>query len=370
MSRQFMGLIYESLSYISPQFIIAATTAAATILGVSGVSAQDFTLPPTFGQVSLNAGFTPDPHSVAIVGGGPIDATPLGAGCWGSIADAPDYRLNYGAGGFPLIFSVLSNSDTTLIINDPFGNWICDDDSGGNLNPFVEIANPSSGQYDIWVGTFGGGAADATLNISELGTGGGQPPPPPPPPNAGGPDIGLPPTFGRVSLNAGFTPDPHSVAIVGGGPIDAFDALGGNCFGSIAEAPDYRLNYNAGGFPLIFSVLSNSNTTLIINDPFGNWICDDDSGGNLSPLVEIANPSSGQYDIWIGTFGGGAADGTLNISELGTGGGQPPPPPPPPNAGGSGLWTAAGLRRGQPRCRLHARPALSQFDSWRSDQRL
>jgi len=55
------------------------------------------------------------------------------------------------------------------VINDPSGNWICDDDSGGSLNPRVQITNPASGQYDIWVGTFGGGTASATLQVSELG---------------------------------------------------------------------------------------------------------------------------------------------------------------------------------------------------------
>ena len=295
---------------MSRKLITAAAMVASTILGVSTATGQDFTLPPTFGQVTLSAAFTPDPHSVALVAGGPISAFgALGGNCFGSIADAPDYRLNYSASGFPLIFSVLSNSDTTLVINDPSGNWICDDDSGGNLNPLVEIASPASGQYDIWVGTFGD-TADATLNISELGDGGGQTP------GAAGLDFTLPPAFGQVTLSAGFTPDPHSVALVAGGRIDAFGALGGNCSGTIAEAPDFRLNYSAGVFPLIFSVLSNSDTTLVINDPSGNWFCDDDSGGNLNPLVNLSNPLSGQYYIWVGVIGGGNPVATLNISEI------------------------------------------------------
>ena len=38
------------------------------------------------------------------------------------------------------------------------------------LNPMVSWSNPPSGQYDIWIGTYGSGSgmAGATLTISEL----------------------------------------------------------------------------------------------------------------------------------------------------------------------------------------------------------
>lgn len=150
---------------------ILVLAAAAATLAVLPASAQNFGLAPAFGQANLNAGFRPAPHSVSIVAGGAIDAGNLGGGCAGFIADAPDYRLSYTAGGVPLIFSVIANGDTTLVINDPSGNWVCDDDGGGALNPRVQINSPSSGQYDIWVGTFGGGTTNATLQISETGGG-------------------------------------------------------------------------------------------------------------------------------------------------------------------------------------------------------
>ena len=54
--------------------------------------------------------------------------------------------------------------------NDASGNWVCDDDGGNNgLNPAITFANPTSGQYDVWVGTFSEGTLQpSTLNISEL----------------------------------------------------------------------------------------------------------------------------------------------------------------------------------------------------------
>jgi hypothetical protein len=37
------------------------------------------------------------------------------------------------------------------------------------LNPAITFANPTSGQYDIWVGTYAeGDLQPSTLNVSEL----------------------------------------------------------------------------------------------------------------------------------------------------------------------------------------------------------
>ncbi|MEQ8404697.1 MAG: peptidase S1 [Oceanicaulis sp.] len=136
------------------------------------VSAQDYALAPTFGTLNLSAGFTDDPRTVNLRSGGSIAASNAAGGCSGFIADAPDVRVNYEAGSvFPLIFSVESGADTTLVINAPDGAWYCDDDSGEGLNPSVRFGSPASGQYDIWVGTFGEASLErATLYVSETGS--------------------------------------------------------------------------------------------------------------------------------------------------------------------------------------------------------
>src|SRR5690606_5796329 len=96
------------------------------------------------------------------------DASALGNSCRGYIATAPDYQISYTAGStYPLIISVLSQADTTLVINGPDGAWHCNDDTNG-LNPAVTFNPPSSGVYDIWVGTYGQSTAPATLYISEI----------------------------------------------------------------------------------------------------------------------------------------------------------------------------------------------------------
>jgi hypothetical protein len=72
--------------------------------------------------------------------------------------------------------------------------------------------------------------------------------------------------------------------------------VGGDCRGFVAEAPDLRLFYTAGTAPLIFFVEAEGDTTLLINDPNGEWHCDDDSGRGLNAAITIEAPLA-QYDI-------------------------------------------------------------------------
>lgn len=147
---------------------LLAASAAVLSLAAAPVQAQDYSLSPTYGGVGLTAGFAPDPYTVGVVAGGRTPASNVGS-CAGWIASAPDFRLNYSAGGFPLTIFAVAGQDSTLVINAPNGRWYCDDDSGGNLNPSITWSSPMSGQYDIWVGTYAQGTNfSAQLGITEL----------------------------------------------------------------------------------------------------------------------------------------------------------------------------------------------------------
>jgi hypothetical protein len=283
----------------------------------------NYNLTPTYGTYNLRSGFLPDPQTIQVVAGGSNNVAAMTNNeCRGYAASAPDVRINFTGGSFNEInFSAQSNADTTLIVNDPQGNWHCDDDSGNGLNPLIELT-PMSGQYDIWVGTYGPNTAPATLAVSELPYGSGavpapRPLPAPRPAPRSGPDYSLTPAFGTYTLRSGFTPDPFEVRVIAGGSNSASDWSNGQCAGYIADAPDVRLHFQGGSFPeLYFSAGSNADTTLVINDPNGNWHCDDDSGNEgLNPLLRMA-PISGQYDIWIGTYGSATAEAVLSVSEL------------------------------------------------------
>ena len=150
--------------------ILAATAALAAVASAGIATAQNYSLNPTYGTVNLTAGYTPDPYVVNVQSGGSQNAQNLSSSCRGFIANAPDVRVNYSAGSFPLIFSVASSADTTLVVNAPDGSWYCDDDGGNNgLNPAIRFGSPMSGQYDVWIGTYGNASLQpAQLHVSEL----------------------------------------------------------------------------------------------------------------------------------------------------------------------------------------------------------
>ncbi len=189
-----------------------------------------------------------------------------------------------------------------MVVAGPDGGWYCNDDAS-DQNPAVQLSDPAEGDYAIWVGTHAVGAtAPARLYVSAYGTGTlylafialNTPP--------STPDHTLPPTYGEATLAAGFSPNPYVVDVHSGGPLNP-GALAEACDGFIANAPVFGLNYTAGTAPLTIAARSAYDTTLVIRDPDGNWICDDDTGGNLNPLQRSPNPISGRYDIWVGTYG-------------------------------------------------------------------
>lgn len=149
------------------KLVVSGLLALAALSTAAVASAQDFSLPATYGTTSLSTGFTPDPLTVPLTAGGSIAVSQ--PGCTGNVAAAPDYELTYTAGStFPLNFYVKAGSDTTLLINAPDGTWHCNDDANG-FNPWVTFATPQSGTYDIWVGTYATSEyPQAELSISEL----------------------------------------------------------------------------------------------------------------------------------------------------------------------------------------------------------
>lgn len=148
---------------------IAIAAAAVLLAGcVSTPSAPSFPNPgaaPTYGSVRVSPGQV---QTASIAAGGNINAAVLGGNCRGYIASAPDFVVNFEtlAGILPLSFTNTSNGDTTLVIYDPAGTWLCDDDSAGNLNPRVTVRRPVTGRYAVWVGTYSQtGLIPSTLRV-------------------------------------------------------------------------------------------------------------------------------------------------------------------------------------------------------------
>ncbi|MEQ1856061.1 MAG: hypothetical protein ABL963_06315 [Longimicrobiales bacterium] len=256
--------------------------------------------------LTLQSGFTPDPQTMAIKAGGNIEVAE-GSCDYGYIAESGAMGLEFEAGVLDLYFYVESDIDTMLLVQTPSQEMLCDDDGNGNLNPLVHVEEPESGVYVVFVGGYTQNEyRDATLHISEL------------PPeifgaSEGRPNFMLDALFGEVDLPQEFTPDPHTVTLRAGGDIEV-DV--GDCgFGYVSDAPSVDLTYTTSASSEIhIYVRSDDDTTLLINTPDGEWICDDDSLGDGNPIVSFTAATTGLYDIWVGTFNGEEARATLYIS--------------------------------------------------------
>ena len=133
-----------------------------------------------------------------------------------------------------------------------------------------------------------------------------------------GPNVRTPARYATVNLSSGFTPDPHEIRIDAGGSLDIMGArLGDECVGWIdGTRADVTLHYIAGRFPLYISAASYADTTLVLRDPDGRWLCNDDLEG-LNPGIVIQRPTSGEYRIWVGTLDRGPPQqALLRISEV------------------------------------------------------
>lgn len=150
----------------------AAVVLALTAWSVSASGlTQDFDADPTYGEFHLSPGFDPDPGMLSLMAGGDVDAATKFEDCQGYVSAAPDVRLFWegeSQSGLTIKISAISNADTTLIVNGPDGSWYCDDDSGEDSNPSVELS-PIAGRYEIWVGTYSSGEIKkAVLSVSEV----------------------------------------------------------------------------------------------------------------------------------------------------------------------------------------------------------
>lgn len=143
---------------------------AALALMAGAADAQNVRARASYGSVSLGAGFLPDPYVVRVRAGGDVYVTTsvtCQRGGW--FANAPDFRLHYNAGGLALSIYARAPGDTMLLVNDPSGNWHCNDDYQG-LDPAIHFPRPWSGSYEIWAGTYNRSRVHNTLiYITEYG---------------------------------------------------------------------------------------------------------------------------------------------------------------------------------------------------------
>lgn len=133
-----------------------AVLGAAALTGGSAQACPNWQGAPHFGQISLNAGFQPDPYVRNITAGGSTSIQGCGGVGWaGYVTTRPDFDLYWNGASAQLTIAVVAAADAVLLINAPDGSWYYNDDYRGT-NPAVVIPNPQQGLYDIWIGSYDG----------------------------------------------------------------------------------------------------------------------------------------------------------------------------------------------------------------------
>ena len=141
---------------LSPRTALLGALLTATAVPAM---AQDASLNPTFGSISLRSGFLEDPSWVHVLAGGSTQGhyndVANSRNCAGYFAGPPDFRMTFEPDGTsPLSITAFSYDDTVLLVNGPSGEWNCNDDTYG-LNSAITFDAPQAGVYNIWVGTYG-----------------------------------------------------------------------------------------------------------------------------------------------------------------------------------------------------------------------
>ncbi len=134
--------------------VFTAVLAALALPSFASAQLQIGGQQSNYGGTYMQRG-TPDPMVVAVVSGGAINASNAVrvSGCRGFVSRAPDHIVTLPNPRRFLRFFAESAGDTTLIINDPNGNWYCNDDAVGR-NPMIDFRRAPAGQYDVWVGSY------------------------------------------------------------------------------------------------------------------------------------------------------------------------------------------------------------------------
>lgn len=133
------------------------------------------------------------------------------------------------------------------------------------------------------------------------------------------PDWSRSPTFGEITLRAGFLPDPYERRITAGGRFSIQRCLGFSWPGFVARRPDFSLYWTGRSSRLTIWVETRADSVLLINAPDTSWHYNDDidyRGGDLRSGITFINPIEGRYDIFIGSYDGSVRNpGTLVITE-------------------------------------------------------
>jgi len=233
----------------------------------------------------------------------------------GTATSAPQTSLFLtGMQGYDVVLQVQASCDTTLLAHGTDAQWYFDDDSAGQLQPRLTVPSSAlNGRLDLWVGTFGGDSCPATLSLQAVPAAAQAPQPipqpvpqpvPQPAPVAGCPNPQLQGMMINTTGQELYSPDTFQTNAMGGSDIGGCGLPG---VGYASAAPNFTMMLSGmqSYGRLEIEVSSTCDTNLLVRDAFGQWYFDDDSGGSLTPELNLTNIAglNGRVDVWVGTYG-------------------------------------------------------------------
>jgi hypothetical protein len=290
---------------------------------------------PAHITIDLAAGFPLDPFFVSVNGGGSVPASTLSPECTGYVQHDPTVTVHW-AGSAPFVNGfVFSDHDPVLVIRQPDGSYLCNDDANPLLlDPVIKITDPISGTYDVWVGSYSAqqlipgvfvitGRPDVNLGTFALADLVRRAPIPE---QAQEPvhqqDIAIllntlnAAAAAKVAEGVSAAP----IEVTGGGDVPAFDLPLTDliCNGFINREPSYLFDWAGEADNLRVQFEGAQDTTLVVLTPSGAVLCADDAeaGANLNPVLDITDPDPGNYAVFVGTLvPNNQVTGTLTITD-------------------------------------------------------
>ncbi len=268
-------------------------------------------------SLTLTGGQLMSPQAyVAQVGGQHEVSNCAGIDGWGYANEAPSFTLFMSQmNGYTFSAETTTECDPTLIIRDAYGQWYFNDDGPNGLQPRLEIdGNSLNGRVDIWVGAFGNSACQGTITFRTVSA--APAPQPPVTPVGGCPNPGMQGIPVQTTGQALYSPTDY--ALVAGGPTDLSTCgLPVSGWGWFSAQPSY--SFFLSGMQeygrLEIEGESTCDTVMLVRTPNGSWYFDDDSNGNLNPLINLTDTFglNGRLDVWMGSYNGTTCNASIEL---------------------------------------------------------
>lgn len=286
--------------------------------------------------IDLQAGFALDPTFISVNAGGEVDASLLNPACRGFINRQPVVTINWsGEAEFVRTFFV-SDSDPTLVVLTPDGHIVCNDDANRLvLDPAVQISNPVSGTYRIWIGSIAANqlipgvlvmTTKSEVNLGTFRLGAliqrpvlAEPQVTPSPSNRETISAAIAAAAASApALTADSGVTTTAISAEGTIPLFQLNLLNPQCSGEVSSAPDFVFNWTGPADQLSIFFEGDRDSTLLVVGAGGAVVaCNDDTeaGVNVNPLVVLQQPPDGLYGVWVGRLDPTQpVTGTLTIS--------------------------------------------------------